>query len=162
MNHLQKGVLAFFVLMSLLIGLFPPWRYDIHELHVSAGFHFLFNHMHFANLPGDEDVYDYVPHIETTKLAVEWITLILVCAGSFALAKSVSLETFRRLRIPKISSPKRIKPETTDLKAEETPVKKPRSGIPSWLVSAGIKGSQFHRFGGTQGSSDLASAQTMA
>jgi hypothetical protein len=82
MNHRQKLVLASFIVATLLIGSFPPWRWDIGSsvtgIHRAIGFHFLFSAPHWTNDQG----YYYEAHIDTAKLMVELVTLILV---SFAL-----------------------------------------------------------------------------
>lgn len=133
MNQFQKGILTFFVVVSLLIGLFPPWRYDIRTIHKSIGLHFLFNNIHAANEQGHEYSYYYEPRIDTTKLAVEWITLSLVSLGLFGLAKSISLETLRKVRIPRIPFRKPTKTEPTLYESEEDIPEEPGPGISSWL-----------------------------
>jgi len=133
MNKLQKGVLVFFVFMSLLIGLFPPWRYDMGPIHRGIGFHFLYNKIHIQSKPGADDVYYYEPHIETAKIAVEWITLILVSFGSFTLAKGLGPTVFRNLRMPRIALPKPIEQGTEASSAREKAADKVRSGISPWL-----------------------------
>ena len=84
MNRSQKLILIFLIVITLLIGFFPPWRYDIgssiNGIHKGIGFHFLWSNQHIGVPP----VY-LEPHIDATKLMVEWVTLLLVSASSLLL-----------------------------------------------------------------------------
>lgn len=85
MSRYQRFVLLFFTVAVLLSGLFPPWRYDIGGVHRSVGFHLLFSEQYVS-------AYNmrYEPHVEMDKLAVEWMTLILVSTALVVFLKNGS------------------------------------------------------------------------
>lgn len=99
MNRKQKQVIVAGIILGVLVGLLPPWRFVVHSPAGMLGARNLGrsfsapNYLdYYGHVEGDE-FYRTQPawietSIDTQTLVVEWVTLLIVIGGVFLLLKS--------------------------------------------------------------------------
>ena len=73
MNRVQRAIATMGLVLILLMGLFPPWRVPVGARSESYGYNLIV----MTPLP--------FAIIDTNRLAVQWVTVLLVTLGFMAI-----------------------------------------------------------------------------